>query len=1010
MTDASNDGGKNHRIKLLKRYFFNRNDIVAVQLVGQKNGKPRTRPVNGGEWFDGLVCSHVFGPSYQATVVFETRNGNTNSFLAAPRMGSYLPDPQGLTRWGCIDFDGHNHKDGLESPLACALDTMDRALALFLPCYLEQSGGGLGWHVWFFFADPISARQVRKLLFAVVTEHGYTQSGKHADPSTGAGIEVFPKQASLTYTEKRVGNMVWLPWWSGAPAGANEFYRRKEAVNPSQPWRGTSLADLEQYTPDEFAVITADAVTRIVGEEKKDAAEKDTPPDLMPNVFPDGFRPCLSKQDGEGVSRLPTLEPQAQCDRIEDALTYINPDVTYEIWVRVGMALQSFEPESGLALWDAWSAKGQKYREGETAAKWKSFEGSGVGIATIYDLAKSNGWDPSPTRFMRPLEGGVDDLLAAMNRKGEQEAPSERRGTPQEVTPAQSAQPAQQQWSRFGVKGGLPILPGRKPMVDIADRQPRAIVADSWEALIMANFPPWIFLRGGEAVWIRPRTRDTDSHLVGFDDAHLFGALIRHADFVKVSPENAICKNAYPPREIVRDMIAIPDGRLPPIDAVVGAPIFASTGKLLDQYGYTPEEEVFIDIDPRVKVDPVPQDPTPEDVARAISFFRDDLLVDFPFAGPSDFAHTLALFLLPFVRSVIHGCTPLHLIDASKQGSGKSLIAKLAGMICTGREVPAQTLPQTEDETRKRITAELGTGRRVICFDNAKESRTVNADSLSSVLTSTVWTDRLLGQSTQITYRNQAAWIVTANNIRVGPDMARRCVPIRLLAKEERPWERATFKHDPLEAWLSDHRGEAIWACLVLVQNWVAKGGKRSGHRLGSFDDWARVMGGILGEAGIPGFLANTRAMYDASDAEGNEWKRLVLAWWDTYRAAPMKAAELNNLCEHSDPPIMAPIRGDKGLRSQQIRLANALIGARDKIYNGLQVKMSIDPHTSTSCFHLVRVESERREKEEPQTEEERHILETIRMREKEVLERSMGGGWEEIDPDNYGGNVDGTG
>src|SRR5262249_21222810 len=48
-----------------------------------------------------------------------------------------------------------------------------------------------------------------------------------ADPRLARGIEVFPKQAKLRRGGKKgLGSPVWLPWWSGAPAGGDAFYRR----------------------------------------------------------------------------------------------------------------------------------------------------------------------------------------------------------------------------------------------------------------------------------------------------------------------------------------------------------------------------------------------------------------------------------------------------------------------------------------------------------------------------------------------------------------------------------------------------------------------------------------------------------------------------------------------------------------------------------------------------------------------------------------------------------------
>jgi len=63
--------------------------------------------------------------------------------------------------------------------------------------------------------------------------------------------------------------------------------------------------------------------------------------------------------------------------------------------------------------------------------------------------------------------------------------------------------------------------------------------------------------------------------------------------------------------------------------------------------------------------------------------------------------------LMPFVREFIKGPTPLHVIDAAKQGSGKGLLADCCSVVATGRD--AGKGPELRDpaETRKFITSVL---------------------------------------------------------------------------------------------------------------------------------------------------------------------------------------------------------------------------------------------------------------------------------------------------------------
>jgi hypothetical protein len=100
-------------------------------------------------------------------------------------------------------------------------------------------------------------------------------------------------------------------------------------------------------------------------------------------------------------------------------------------------------------------------------------------------------------------------------------------------------------------------------------------------------------------------------------------------------------------------------------------------------------------------------------------------------------------------------------------------------------------------------------------------------------------------------------WIATGNNPEFSNEMARRLVRIRLAAEEERPWQRSIFRHPDLMAWVRKNRARLVHACLILCQAWIAAGRPHGIRIVGSFEGWAKVMGGVLETVGIEGFLGN---------------------------------------------------------------------------------------------------------------------------------------------------------
>jgi putative DNA primase/helicase len=402
---------------------------------------------------------------------------------------------------------------------------------------------------------------------------------------------------------------------------------------------------------------------------------------------------------------------------------------------------------------------------------------------------------------------------------------------------------------------------------------------------------------------------------------------------------------------VARDMVAVADRALPVLEGVVTSPVFGRSGDLIFRPGYHEEERLWFH--PLVGITglDIPSDPSPRDIDWARSLLLDDLLVDFPFVDDASRAHAVAALLLPSVRRMIAGCTPIHLLAAPAEGTGKGLLCNLISITATGAECSGRTLAADEDEARKMITAELATGRPVILLDNNRPNRTLRCAALASVVTFETWTDRLLGQSDMVTLPNRALWLLTGNNPRLSMEIARRCVRIRLDAGMDRAWQRRHFRHDHIIAWAKQRRCDLLRATLVLGQAWIVAGRPRHPALLGSFEDWSALMGGMLAVAGIPGFLGNLEELYQEADVEGEMWREFVGAWWEAHGEQPKRPAELLDLCLRHE--LMLPVLGDGSPRSQQTRLGGALRGARDRVFRGVRIALAPDPRGRGHLYAL---------------------------------------------------------
>jgi hypothetical protein len=125
--------------------------------------------------------------------------------------------------------------------------------------------------------------------------------------------------------------------------------------------------------------------------------------------------------------------------------------------------------------------------------------------------------------------------------------------------------------------------------------------------------------------------------------------------------------------------------------------------------------------------------------------------------------------LTPICRPAIEGPTPLALVDATTQGSGKTLLTEIASLIATGRAGALFTAPREPEEWRKQLTAILREGSTMVVIDNVKYR--LDSAELCKALTAENYGDRILGQSSTVTLPVRCAWVTNGNNIQLGGDM-----------------------------------------------------------------------------------------------------------------------------------------------------------------------------------------------------------------------------------------------
>lgn len=640
-------------------------------------------------------------------------------------------------------------------------------------------------------------------------------------------------------------------------------------------------------------------------------------------------------QDGNDVRKAPVSKPKMMMGRIAGGAVRLAPMGTGDRLalcegIETGLAVMTACPD--LSVWATLSTSGLEQIDLPPAAQrvliLADHDVSGAGLRAAEASARRLRAQGRDVAIAMPPEDGEDfnDMLL---RAGSVAVASLIEATEQDVDADAVLQTGQHRPLNYQGSGEtIPTL--RADEGDLG----RA-VSQVWSVVMASNRTPWVFRFAGQPTWVVP---DDEGRPVAtmLNEERLRHMLARLARWVRENAKGELLP-APPPVAVVKSVLATPDPALPVLTGIVNTPVFGRTGTLITTPGYHPDARLLYVPAPGFTVPNIPSRPTDEDIAEARALICEDLLGDFPFTGEAERAHVVSLLLLGFLRGMIDGPTPLHLIEKPTPGTGATLMVDAVATILTGTGASVMTEGRDDEEWRKRVTAKLRQIPSIILIDNLRAK--LDSSAMAAALTAPFWEDRVLGQSEMTRLPIRCLWIATGNNPEFSNEMARRLVRIRLDANVEQPWQRSSFRHPDLMVWIQANRGRIVAACLTLCQAWIAAGKPRGSKTIGSYENWAQVLGGVLATAGIPGFLGNLEEMMAASDSEGAGWNAFISAWWDRFGTADVAAADLFDVATFCDPG--PPISGHTE-RAQKTAFGMALTKMRDRVFSVGEVSVRL--------------------------------------------------------------------
>jgi hypothetical protein len=349
---------------------------------------------------------------------------------------------------------------------------------------------------------------------------------------------------------------------------------------------------------------------------------------------------------------------------------------------------------------------------------------------------------------------------------------------------------------------------------------------------------------------------------------------------VTVKPENKGDPPRYFDQEIffpppaVRAALASIDEMtsLRMLRGVTHTPMVRRDGSILDQPGYdVATGYLYL---PTVAVPEVPEMPDREQVLASVRLLR-SMIDEFKWAGPHDEVNFLGLLLTPLLRELCPPPYKLAAVMARQPGSGKSLLAEIIRLVHGG--VFRSEMPDDDTELGKSITGILScTTAPVVQFDNV--GGTVRSSRLAGLLTSDVYSDRVLGSTNQLDMTNDRLWVITGNNMSFGGDLIRRTLWVTIDPGVPDPHLRTGFRIANLPLYVTEHRGEIIRSLLILVRAWVVAGGRTELRSSDSYARWSATVRGILSYVGVPGEFDHADSAQQSVGTDDEGWGEFLAA------------------------------------------------------------------------------------------------------------------------------------
>lgn len=425
------------------------------------------------------------------------------------------------------------------------------------------------------------------------------------------------------------------------------------------------------------------------------------------------------------------------------------------------------------------------------------------------------------------------------------------------------------------------------------------------------------------------------------------------------------------------DMVAalLPDA-LPRVVARSTIPLITTKGRIINQSGFDSETGIYLDIQPG-SVEPIPDAPTPAEVAQALRRLWQPWSA-YKWADSHSRAAMLATILTVPLRPTIDAAPGLF-ADAPSQASGKSkAVGAVAALVHGDRRGVKTWVGDDEAEMEKYLLSLARSGDGAAILDNV--SGVMRSPALAVAMAEGRTSGRLLGVNQTINAYARITWLASGNNASLDRDMSTRWLLARIDTKTENPSQLA-FPFDPVTTALSDRMG-IVRSALIMHRAWHAAGCPRPNSVNSRFAEWGAVVRHLVLWLASSGQAENCQigslgdpchTILGASAAHDPEHEATAMTWHaltELFNGQPFTAADVRKVYDFAadglaDDAALNLREGMEALVGTRTKpgtrvFHTVLNNRRDRIAGGLRLEL-LPAHGATrgACWRITSAQPE---------------------------------------------------